>query len=299
MSAVISISTGKIYGVSRVCRVWGLSRASVYRALQPAPPEPPMRRRPGPQGPMSDAELVETIKQVITDSPFYGEGHRKVWARLRYKGIRTSKARVLRLMRENGLCAKPCQGAAHGPRAHDGTIIPDTIDEMWGTDMTGTILTTGRQVAVFIAVDHCSAGCVGIHAATRGTRFEALQPVRQGVRECFGAIGKDVAAGLTIRHDNGSQYISHDFQNEIAWLGAKSSPSFVRAPEGNGCAERFIRTLKENLLWIRTFDTIEELQAALKQFKDDYNEKWLIQRHGHRSPNQFRRDVMDKIPAAA
>jgi transposase InsO family protein len=154
-------------------------------------------------------------------------------------------------------------------------------------------------VAVFIAVDHYSASCVGIHAAMRGTRFEALQPIRQGVRDCFGAIGKDVADGLTIRHDNGSQYISHDFQSEIVWLGAKSSPSFVRAPEGNGCAERFIRTLKGNLLWVRAFDTIEELQAALQKFKDDYNEQWLIQRHGLRSPNQFRRDAMDKIPAAA
>jgi transposase InsO family protein len=113
------------------------------------------------------------------------------------------------------------------------------------------------------------------------------------------ATAADVATGLTIRHDNGSQYISHDFQNEIAWLGAKSSPSFVRAPEGNGCAERFIRTLKENLLWVRTFDTIEELQAALQKFKDDYNDQWLIQRHGHRSPNHFRRDAMDRIPAAA
>lgn len=119
MSAVISISTSKSYGVSRVCRVWGLSRSSVYRDLKPSPAEPLVRRRPGPQGPMSDTKLVEEIKQVITDSPFYGEGHRKVWARLRYKGIRTSKARVLRLMRENGLCAKPCFGAAHGPRAHD------------------------------------------------------------------------------------------------------------------------------------------------------------------------------------
>ena len=299
MSAVILISTGKSYGVSRVCRVWGLSRSSVYRDLQPAPPAPPARRRPRPQGPMSDAELVEEIKQVITDSPFYGEGHRKVWARLRYKGTRASKARVLRLMRENGLCAKPCHGAAHGPRAHDGTIIPDTIDEMWGTDMTATLLNTGQQVAVFIATDYCSAICVGIHAAVRGARFEALQPIRQGVRECFGAVGKDVAGGLTIRHDNGSQYISHDFQNEIAWLGAKSSPSFVRAQEGNGCAERFIRTLKKNLLWVTTFDTIEDLQAALQKFKDDYNEHWLIQQHGHHSPNQFRRDRLDKIPDAA
>ena len=296
MSAVISISTGKAYGV---CRVRGPGRASVYRDLRPLPAEPAPRRRPGPRGPMSDADPVGKIKQVITDSKFHGEGHRKIRARLRCKGIRTSKARVLRLMRENGLCAKPCHGPAHGPRAHDGTIIPDNIDEMWGTDMTGTIPGTGRQVAVFIAVDHCPAGCVGIHAAIRGTRFEALQPIRQGVRECFGAIGKDVATGLTIRHDNGSQYISHDFRNEIAGPGAKSSPSLVRAPEGNGCAERFIRTLKENLLRVRTFDTIGELQPALQKFKEDYNEEWLIQRHGHRSPNQFRCDAMDKIQAAA
>ena len=74
-------------------------------------------------------------------------------------------------------------------------------------------------MAVFVAVDHCSASDVGIHLAIRGTRFEALHPIHQGVRECFGAIGKNVAAGLTIRHDNGSQYISHDFHNEIAWLG--------------------------------------------------------------------------------
>jgi hypothetical protein len=63
-------------------------------------------------------------------------------------------------------------------------------------------------------------------------------------------------------------------------LGAKSSPSFVRAPEGNGCAERFIRTPKENLLWVTAFYTIEELQPALQTFKDDYNDQWLIQRQG-------------------
>ena len=248
---------------------------------------------------MSDADLARETGQVITGSRFHGEGYRKVWARLRYKGIRTSQARVLRLMRGNGLCAKPCRGPAHGRRAHDGTIIPDGIDGMWGTDMTATLPGTGRQVAVFVAVDHCPAGCVGIHAATRDTRFGALQPIRQGVRECFGATGTDVAAGLTIHHDNGSQYISRDFQNGIAGLGATSSPSLVRAPEGNGCAGRFIRTLKENLLRVRAFETIEELQQALQVFKDDYNGHWLIQRHGHRSPNRFRRHTMDKIPTAA
>ncbi len=51
-----------------------------------------------------------------------------------------------------------------------------------------------------------------------------------------------------MRHDHGSQYMSDAFQQELAFRGIASSPAFVRAPEGNGCAERFIRTLKENLL---------------------------------------------------
>ena len=71
-----------------------------------------------------------------------------------------------------------------------------------------------------------------------------------------------------------------------------SSPSFVREPEGNGCAERFIRTLKEQLLWVRTFATVAELVEALREFKRTYNERWLIGRHGHRTPSQVRRDLV-------
>src|SRR5512143_4069821 len=70
-------------------------------------------------------------------------------------------------------------------------------------------------------------------------RFQALEPVRQGVRRYFGAVGKDVAAGLMLRHDHGSNYMSDDFQSEIAFLGIEASPSFVRQPEGNGVADRF------------------------------------------------------------
>ena len=202
-------------------------------------------------------------------------------------------------MREHGVSAASRVGRPRGPRNHDGTIIPKRVDAMWGTDMTAAFTTQHGQVAVFVAVDHCSAECVGVQAALRGTRHEALEPIRQGVVERFGPIGQDRAQGLSIRHDHGSQYMSHDFQREIAWLGATSSPAFIRAPEGNGCAERFIRTLKENLLWVQTFCTVEELRLALVEFRRTYNEHWLIERHGHRSPAQFRRDQMDAVPLAA
>ena len=82
--------------------------------------------------------------------------------------------------------------------------------------------------------------------------------------------------------------MSDAFQQELAFLGIASSPAFVRAPEGNGCAERFIRTLKENLLWVHTFDTIEELRRGLQDFVAHYNATWLVARHGYRTPNQIR-----------
>jgi transposase InsO family protein len=218
-------------------------------------------------------------------------------------------------MGEHGLLAPSRIGSPRGPRNHDGTIIPDRVDAMWGTDLTTTWTGEG-QTAVFIAVDHHSAECVGIHAALRADRFEALEPIRQGVRRCFGAFAKDAASGLAIRHDHGSQYMSAVFQEELAFLGIESSPAFVRAPSplrrsvceaagraatrgGNGCAERFIRTLKENLLWVSTFETIEELRQALLTFRETYNTNWLIERHGFMTPTAFRQKQLQPAAKAA
>jgi transposase InsO family protein len=155
-------------------------------------------------------------------------------------GIRTSKARVLRLMRGAGLLAPSRVGGARGPRAHDGTIIPAAPNTLWGTDLTTTVTLDDGQVAVFIAIDHATAELVGVHAAKRATRYEALEPLRQGIRRCFGLIEANVARWLAVRHDHGSQYLSDAFQYELAFLGIESSPALVRAPEGNGCAERVI-----------------------------------------------------------
>lgn len=298
MSRTWSISAKRRYGLVRVCHHWRVSRATLHRHLRAAnQPDTPRSRR-GPQGAMSDADLAARIRRLLAGSPFHGEGYRKVWARLRYAGVRTSLRRVLRVMREHGLLAHQRTGSPRGPRAHDGRIITERVDEMWGTDMTA-VATGEGQAAVFIAVDHSSAECVGIHASLSATRFEALEPVRQGVRRNFGAFSKDVAQGLKIRHDHGSQYMSRDFQCELRFLGARSSPAFVRAPEGNGCAERFIRTLKENLLRVRWFDKIEDLRQALLTFQRKYNENWLIERHGHRPPAAIRREQTMNTQQAA
>jgi transposase InsO family protein len=247
---------------------------------------------------MPDGELVKEIRQLLANGPFHGEGYRKVWARLRFKGVRTSRRRVLRLMGEHRLLAHQRAGTPRGAKAHDGTIVTERVDRMWGTDLT-SVMTGEGQAAVFVAVDHCSAECVGVHASSSATRFEALEPIRRGVRERFGAVAAAIASGLALRHDHGSQYVSHDFQAEIRFLGIASSPAFVREPEGNGCAERFIRTLKENLLWVRRFDSIDELRRALDEFRATYNRTWIIERHGYQTPAQVRAAQIHQIPLAA
>ena len=180
MSRQVSPSTNRPYEILRVTRVWDTSRATLYRHRRGDEPGP--RRRPGPLGPMPDAGLVEAIRDLLADSAFHGEGYRKIWARLRFAGIRTSRRRVLRLTREHGLQAPGRVGRPHGPKAHDGTIRTERVDEMWGTDLTSTLTGEG-QALIFVAVDHASTECLGIHApdtilgrVTRGIQALALPP---------------------------------------------------------------------------------------------------------------------------
>jgi putative transposase len=56
-------------------------------------------------------------------------------------------------------------------------------------------------------VDHRSAECIGIHAV----RFEAIKPIRQGVRRHCAAFAKGVAHGLVVWHDHGSRHMAEDF----------------------------------------------------------------------------------------
>ena len=82
------------------------------------------------------------------------------------------------------------------------------------------------------------------------------------------------------------QYRSAHFTGSLAWLGITDSPAFLGEPETNGCAERWIRTLKEQCLWAELHDTVDELRQAVASFVERYNTSWLIQRHGHLTPKE-------------
>lgn len=297
MSRAVSPSSKKPYGVARVIAIWGLARSSYYAARQ----REQHPRAPGKRGPqrLSDEDVVREVRRVLEESVFHGEGYRKVWARLRHKNVRVWKDRVLRVMRENQLLSPHRQPAARPTNPHEGTILVEQPNQLWGTDGTTTFTDHDGHVTIFAAIDHCVADCIGIHAVKKAHRFEALEPIRQAAREQFGSFSACVAAGVRLRHDHGSVYMSEDFQNEIRFVGMESSPSYVRQPEGNGCIERFFRTLKEQLLWVRRFRDIAELREALTEFRHRYNQHWIMERLHYRTPAQARRDYSLELGQAA
>ncbi len=79
----------------------------------------------------------------------------------------------------------------------------------------------------------------------------------------------------------------HQLQyGSLRWLGIEDSPAFVGEPRCKGCAERFIRTPKEQVIWVRLYNTIDELSETIRTFMALYNTQWLIERHGHCTPRE-------------
>ena len=94
---------------------------------------------------------------------------------------------------------------------------------------------------------------------------------------------RPIALGLGLRHDWGPQYTAHQFQGELAWLGIRSTASYVGEPECNGVAERFMRTLKEECLYLHDFESLRSMRSS--------NATRLLERHGYRTPAQVRQEL--------
>ncbi|OXC75751.1 integrase core domain-containing protein [Caballeronia sordidicola] len=299
MSRAISVNASKPFGLQRVCQVLGFPRSTIYavraRTADNVVPIIPGRRGPKPK--MPDADLLKAIRDDLAASPFIGEGHRKVWARLRIlSGIRVSRTRVLRLMREHRLLS-PHRRAPGEPNLHDGRITTDCPNEMWGTDGVRIATVDDGMVWIFSAVDHCDGMCTGIHAAKIGDRFAALEPIAQGLLGEFGCVAADVGRGLSLRMDHGSQYTSDDFREQIKFWGIAASYAFVAEPQTNGVAERFNRTLKEQAIHGRIFSNLEEVRTAVVAFKDRYNRDWRLEKLGFMSPLEARQARLMKLAA--
>jgi putative transposase len=240
MAAAISPDTGRAYGVARVCDGFEVARSSFYawrRQQECTDPPPPSRR--GPKPAISDAAVLSAIRADLDRSPWIGEGHRKVWARLRVLDhIRVARKRVLRLMRENGLLS-PHRHLPRQGETHDCHITTDAPNLMCGTDATQIPTVLDGKVWLFAVVDHWNAEAMGWHVAKIGNRYAAAQAVGMAIKTEFNAVAAGIARGLALRHDHGSAFMADHFQNQIKFWGMAPSFAFVGEPETNGVAERF------------------------------------------------------------
>lgn len=292
-AAAASPVTGKPYGVRRVCNLWSLPRSTFYEQKERLA-EPLPKRKPGPVSVIDDEALLILIREDLAASPFVGEGHRKVWARMKsVQGVNVSPKRVLRLMRENNLLSphRQPQGALD---PHDGTIITAAPNLMWGTDAVKIFTLEDGWVWLFTAVEHWNAEVMGWHVSKRGDRYAALEPITQGLERCFGTASADCARGLSLRMDHGSQYLSDHFQNQLRYWGLAPSFAFVEQPQTNGVVERFNKTLKQQVVYGRYFTSISELKTTISAFIDNYNQHWRFEKMGFKSPREARTEWLNK-----
>ena len=227
MSAATSPGTGLAYGLQRVCAAWGFARSSFYamKSRQQATAERPPAKRRGPKPSISDEALLVAIEADLEASPWEGEGHRKVWARLRVcRGIRVSRKRVLRVMRENNLLS-PHRCRRRGGNPHVGEIITHAPNLMWGTDGVRVFTVDDGWGWVFTAIEHWNAECVGWHVCKRGDRFAALQPISMGLARLYASTSAGAARGLALRMDHGSPSICRTTSPTRSSSGASSRPT--------------------------------------------------------------------------
>ncbi len=138
-----------------------------------------------------------------------------------------------------------------------------------------------------VAVDGpvVNAGELGSSTFSPGQALPAgpLQPISMGLAGLYGSTAAGAARGLALRMDHGSQYLSDHFTNQIKFWGIQPSYAFVAEPQTNGVAERFNRTLKEQIIHGRIY-----LRDAVRDFVELYNAQWIVEKNGYLSLAQAR-----------
>jgi len=168
---------------------------------------------------------------------------------------------------------------------------------MWGTDGAKVFAVADGWGWTCVAVEHWNAECLGWHVCKQGTRFAALEPIFLGLMSTVGSVASD-AGRLALRMDHGSQYLSDHFQNRIKYWGINPSFAFIAQPQTNRMAERFIRTLKEQVIYGRGFQNPQEVSAAVGFLADTYNREWLVEKNGFLSPWQAKAQWLDQASLA-
>lgn len=233
----------------------------------------------------ASVRLLAAIRAVIQRSPAWGV--RKVWAFLRHlRGWVVSRRRVWKLMKANGLVL-PLSGPERREATPRGHVAVPESNRRWATDMTTQWTARDGVVAIVPVIDCGDRVALAIEITKSQEAPAVLGPVERALRDEFGSSAR-VPDGLELRSDHGPQYTGADAETLCAQWRVAHTFSPVGRPTGNAIAERFIQTLKVELLWTRDWESIEELRVAIAEWVVRYNEERPHQALGWRTPVEQR-----------
>lgn len=269
---------GSGYTIRDACQSVGISRSGYYYSLK----EKLIQEQK--EEDVRDKALLEKIKGLKTDHPFWG--YRRVWAWLRYReDIVVNQKRVRRLMKENGLMATQTVHRAKRtfqrskPRA-------ESPRQYFGIDMTKFLISSIGWVYLVVVLDWYTKKIVGWNLSLRSKTSDWKRALDEAViREYpYGVRG----SGLKLISDNGSQPTSTSFMRDMRVLGIEQIFTSYDNPKGNADTERMMRTIKEEVIWLNEFSSFEEARNKIgKWIEVDYNKFYVHSELGYMSPEEY------------
>lgn len=274
--------------VALLCRTFRLSRAAFYaegrRARGEAAPSTvaALPRRPR----YTSAEVVLLrIREVLARDTARAWGVRKVWATLRREGLRVSRRRVHAIMRAHDLVLARDGEPGDRPRGH--VVVPEPNRRL-ATDLT-TVWTRRDGVVALVPTIDCGDRTAVVVVTKDQHGPAVLASVEAKLRAAFGAPA-GVPEGVELRTDHGPQYTGADCDALCARWRLAHTFAPVGRPTGNAVVERFIRTLKEELLWLQDWNSADELRAAITSWLAHYHTQRPHQALAWQTPNERRAD---------
>lgn len=276
MKAVDSLKQSG-YTILDACQALGIARSGYYAAQKVHEPKKQIVDA-------DEKELLKRIEAIKSTYPFWGYRRVTAWLRHREK-ILVNQKRVRRLMKEHGLMAPQ---TIHRVKRTSSRTKPraDKPKQIWGIDMTKFIVNTLGWVYLVIVLDWFTKKVVGWHISLRSKTEDWKRAMDMAINREFpdGVRG----AGLNLISDNGSQPTATSFMKDMATLGIEQIFTTYDNPQGNADTERMMRTVKEEVIWLNEFETLEEAIAKIGNWIEiDYNKFYVHSELGYRSPEEF------------
>ena len=235
-----------------------------------------------------EMDLWDRIESICLEFPRYG--YRRVTRQLQREGWGVNHKKVLRLMRENDLL---CQVKRRWTRTTDSDhlhpIYPNLIkdleisrlNQVWLADITYIRILTGF-VYLAAVLDAYSRRVVGYAISTRIDTALTLKALRMAIE------GRCPEPGCVHHSDQGVQYASHKYVEELRWNRLQISMSRRGNVYDNAMMESFIKTLKWEEVYLWDYRTLADVESRLPYFIEEvYNRKRLHSALGYRPPNEF------------